>query len=133
MYGPRNLGVAAGEARRRAEAALASLDVEESLWGRSPFALSGGQRKRVATAGVLAMDTAALVLDEPTNGLDGEGRLRMYRLALEVAAQGRAVLVSSHDVDEWLVVTNDVVLLDAGKVAWSGPAEEFDRSLLERG
>ena len=133
MYGPRNLGVAEGEARRRAEAALASLDVEEGLWGRSPFALSGGQRKRVATAGVLAMDTAALVLDEPTNGLDGEGRLRMYRLALEVAAQGRAVLVSSHDVDEWLVVTNDVVLLDAGKVAWSGPAEEFDRSLLERG
>lgn len=124
-FGPRNLGATTGEADARAREALRSLGVDEVLWGRSPFALSGGQRRRVALAGVVAMRPGAYVLDEPTNGLDAEGRDQLHAVVRRLAAAGAAAVVISHDVGEWLRVVDDVVLLESGCVAWHGPATQL--------
>lgn len=124
-FGPRNLGAATDEADARAREALRSLGVDEALWGRSPFALSGGQRRRVALAGVVAMRPGAYVLDEPTNGLDAEGRDQLHAVVRRLAAAGAAAVVISHDVGEWLRVVDDVVLLASGCVAWHGPATQL--------
>lgn len=124
-FGPRNLGAATDEADARAREALRSLGVDEVLWGRSPFALSGGQRRRVALAGVVAMRPGAYVLDEPTNGLDAEGRDQLHAVVRRLAAAGAAAVVISHDVGEWLRVVDDVVLLESGCVAWHGPATQL--------
>lgn len=124
-FGPRNLGAATDEADARAREALRSLGVDEVLWGRSPFALSGGQRRRVALAGVVAMRPGAYVLDEPTNGLDAEGRDQLHAVVRRLAAAGAAAVVISHDVGEWLRVVDDVVLLAAGRVAWQGTTDEL--------
>lgn len=124
-FGPRNLGATTDEADARAREALRSLGVDEALWGRSPFALSGGQRRRVTLAGVVAMRPGAYVLDEPTNGLDAEGRDQLHAVVRRLATAGAAVVVISHDVGEWLRVVDDVVLLAAGRVAWQGTADEL--------
>lgn len=124
-FGPRNLGATTDEADARAREALRSLGVDEVLWGRSPFALSGGQRRRVALAGVVAMRPGAYVLDEPTNGLDAEGRDQLHAVVRRLAAAGAAAVVISHDVGEWLRVVDDVVLLASGCVAWHGPATQL--------
>lgn len=124
-FGPRNLGAATDEADARAREALRSLGVDEVLWGRSPFALSGGQRRRVALAGVVAMRPGAYVLDEPTNGLDAEGRDQLHAVVRRLAAAGAAAVVISHDVGEWLRVVDDVVLLASGCVVWQGTADEL--------
>lgn len=124
-FGPRNLGATTDEADARAREALRSLGVDEALWGRSPFALSGGQRRRVTLAGVVAMRPGAYVLDEPTNGLDAEGRDQLHAVVRRLAAAGAAVVVISHDVGEWLRVVDDVVLLAVGRVAWQGTADEL--------
>lgn len=124
-FGPRNLGATTDEADARAREALRSLGVDEVLWGRSPFALSGGQRRRVALAGVVAMRPGAYVLDEPTNGLDAEGRDQLHAVVRRLAEAGAATVVISHDVGEWLRVVDDVVLLASGCVAWHGPATQL--------
>lgn len=124
-FGPRNLGATTDEADARAREALRSLGVDEVLWGRSPFALSGGQRRRVALAGVVAMRPGAYVLDEPTNGLDAEGRDQLHAVVRRLAEAGAATVVISHDVGEWLRVVDDVVLLASGCVAWQGTADEL--------
>lgn len=124
-YGPGNLGLSRAEARERAEGALVAIGLAQELWGRSPFALSGGQRRRAALAGVLAMEAVAVVLDEPTNGLDGDGRRLIHEAVRRLAREGRSVLVTSHDVSEWLMVADDVALLRDGCVSWSGAAEEL--------
>ena len=124
-FGPTNLGCAPDEAEGRAREALRALGVDEGLWERSPFALSGGQRRRAALAGIVAMGPRAYVLDEPTVGLDAEGRTFLHELVRTLAARGHAVLVISHDVCEWLEVASRVALLRAGSVAWRGTAREL--------
>ena len=121
-YGPKSLGVGGTEALSRAHDALAEMGVSEDLWNRSPFALSGGQRRRAALAGVRALDPAAYVLDEPTVGLDARARELLHEVARRAAGEGRPVIVVSHDIDEWLDVADDVALLREGRVAWRGPS-----------
>ena len=123
-FGPRNLGRPASECHSAAERALRSMGVEESLWDRSPFALSGGQRRRVALAGILAMGPEVYVLDEPTIGLDSEGREFLHGVVRGLARAGHAVLVVSHDVGEWLDVADDVAILESGLLRWHGSARE---------
>lgn len=133
-FGPVNVGGGARRARELAERSLRALGVDEGLWERSPFALSGGQRRRVAIAGILAMRPVAYVFDEPTIGLDAQGREFLHGVVRSVADEGHVVMVVSHDVGEWLDVADDVVLLDAGRVAWRGTAHELvlDPSPLAR-
>jgi energy-coupling factor transporter ATP-binding protein EcfA2 len=126
-FGPLNRGQSREQALAKARDALGLLGVGPELWDRAPLSLSGGERRRVALAGVVAMGQAAFVFDEPTAGLDGPSRSRMRNLVRRLAGRGAAVLVVTHDVGEWLPVATDACLLQGGAVAWSGPA----RGLLD--
>ncbi len=119
-FGPVNLGASREEARHRALRSLKLLKVPEDLWPRSPFQLSGGEKRRVAIAGVIAMSPAALVLDEPTDGLDASCRAILINAVRDLADQGQPVIVVSHDVGEWMYAADDVVLLEGGRIRWRG-------------
>lgn len=119
-FGPRNLGCSEEEAAHCAEDARVRCGVSRDLVARDPFALSGGQARRVAIASVLALDARALVLDEPTSGLDARGRRDLHALVRSLAADGMPIVVVSHDLEEWLQIASHVALLDAGRVVWQG-------------
>ena len=133
-FGPVNLGASREEARRRAQRSLKLLKVPEDLWPRSPFQLSGGEKRRVAIAGVIAMSPASLVLDEPTDGLDASCRTILINAMRDLADQGRPVIVVSHDVGEWMYAADDVVLLEGGRIRWRGTPLELASAyeVLER-
>ena len=124
-FGPMNLGISREEARCRAQRSLKLLKVPEGLWPRSPFQLSGGEKRRVAIAGVIAMSPAALVLDEPTDGLDASCRTILINAVRNLADQGLPVIVVSHDVGEWMYTADDVVLLEGGRIRWRGTPSEL--------
>lgn len=100
-YGPRAQGLADEEALAAARAAAARLSIDEELLHRSPFALSGGQMRRVALAGVIAARPSAYVFDEPTAGLDARGIREFCDLARGLANEGATVVVITHDPEEW--------------------------------
>ena len=133
-FGPVNLGASRDESRCRAQRSLKLLKVPEDVWPRSPFQLSGGEKRRVAIAGVIAMSPAALVLDEPTDGLDASCRTILINAVRDLADQGRSVIVVSHDVGEWVYAADDVVLLEGGRIRWRGTPSELASAyeVLER-
>lgn len=124
-FGPLNLGVPREEAHCRAQRSLKLLKVPEGLWSRSPFQLSGGEKRRVAIAGVIAMSPAALVLDEPADGLDASSGTILINAVRSLADQGLPVIVVSHDVGEWMYAADDVVLLEGGRIRWRGTPSEL--------
>ena len=134
-FGPRNLGLPADEVGARVRAALdrVGLSVDE-LGDRSPFTLSGGQQRRVALAGVLAMRPEVLVLDEPAAGLDPAAHRAMLDLVARLHAQGRTVIMASHDMDDLAELCDRVAVLNEGSVLRLGsPAEVFsDGEALRR-
>ncbi len=118
-FGPLNQGLSKEEAEERAKKALASVGFREDHYGKSPFELSGGQKKRAAIAGVLAMDPKILVLDEPTAGLDPKGRdeiLDQVRALQE--ERGIAVLVVSHSMEDMARYAGRLIVMDHGAVAF---------------
>jgi energy-coupling factor transport system ATP-binding protein len=124
-FAPRRLGLDEGEVRERVREALGLLDAGH-LAGRSPFALSGGERRRVAIAGVLAMGSEVLVLDEPTAGLDPTARGDLIGLVVRLKASGVTVVIVSHDLDEVAEVADRVCVLGGGAVRAIGtPADVF--------
>lgn len=133
-FGPVNLGASREEARHRVQRSLKLLKVPEDLWPRSPFQLSGGEKRRVAIAGVIAMSPAALVLDEPTDGLDASCKAILINAVRNLADQGRPVIVVSHDVGEWMYAADDIVLLEGGRIRWRGTPSELASAyeVLER-
>lgn len=123
MFGPLNLGVEMAVAREAAEEALQAVGLDvQSFGARSPFALSGGEARRAAIAGVLAMGPRYLLLDEPSAGLDYRGRRRLKELVVDAKARAGVVVVT-HTPDELLDVANTVAVLRDGRVAWSGPVD----------
>ncbi|MDP2871942.1 MAG: energy-coupling factor transporter ATPase [Bacillota bacterium] len=129
-FGPRNLGLTAAEALARARRALDAVGMGgEQLAERSPFALSGGQMRRVAIAGVLAMEPEALVLDEPAAGLDPRGREDILgRVRSLHRERGLTVVVISHNMDEVARLADRLLVLADGKPVMLGAtAEVFGR------
>ena len=121
-FGPRNLGVPADEARNIAEESLDAVGLDPATFAdRSPFALSGGEARRAAIAGVLALRPRYLLLDEPTSGLDAAGR-RAVRDIVVGQMGGSGVIVVSHSAEEFLDIAADVLLVSDGRTAFSGPA-----------
>jgi energy-coupling factor transport system ATP-binding protein len=121
-FGPRNLGLGQDEIATRVEWALemVGLDVEE-MGERVPFTLSGGEMRRVALAGVLAMHPEVLILDEPTAGLDPQGRRELLAQVRRWQEEiGMTLVLVSHDLDELARVVERVVLLNDGRVAADG-------------
>lgn len=124
-FGPRNLGHGEAGSREAAEVALRRVGLEPAMFGeRSPFSLSGGEARRAAIAGVLAMEPGYLLADEPTAGLDARGRAAVREL-LGQARERAGVLVVSHAADEFLADATRVLMLDAGNQAWYGAAESL--------
>ncbi|HLT58498.1 MAG TPA: energy-coupling factor transporter ATPase [Limnochordales bacterium] len=122
-FGPRNLGLAPDAAAERARVALGMVGLDyEALKDRSPFSLSGGQQRRVALAGVLAMGPRYLILDEPTAGLDPAGRRELLGLLARLhREQGLAVVLITHHLEDVVRLAQKVVVLAQGRVAMAGP------------
>ncbi len=132
-FGPRQLGLDEREVRERVRWALAAVALggeDAALLARSPFALSGGQKRRVALAGVLAMRPRTLVLDKPSAGLDAEARDELYaRLAELRARAGITLVLVSHDMGEVAALADTVFVLADGALRLAGrPAEIFQRT-----
>ncbi len=128
-FGPRNLGLPEEEVRQRAEDALRLVGMKEKYWEQSPFELSGGQKRRVAIAGVLAMNPEVLILDEPTAGLDPRGRdeiLDQIRALHE--ARGMTIILVSHSMEDMARYAERLLVMDHGKMVLDGtPREVFRR------
>ena len=129
-FGPRNLGLPADETRERAIAALRAVGLEgDDIIARSPFALSGGQMRRVAIAGVLAMDPKILVLDEPAVGLDPHGREEILGQIRDLHQRlGLTVILVSHDMQDVARLADRLLVMAAGRLVMDGsPGEIFGR------
>lgn len=115
-FGPRNFGMSEDEAKEVARKMLKRVGLDESYLDRSPFELSGGQKRRVAIAGILAMDPDILVLDEPTAGLDPQGAKEMLDLFKDFQQSGKTVVMVSHDMNQVLEYCDHVVVMNHGKI-----------------
>ncbi|MBD5151014.1 MAG: energy-coupling factor transporter ATPase [Oscillibacter sp.] len=129
-FGPRNMGLDEKEIDRRVRSALIFSGLSEDLLEKSPFDLSGGQKRRVAIAGVIAMEPEVLILDEPSAGLDPAGRRSMLENIRNYHREkGTTVVMVSHSMDEVAEnVDRIVVLADAGVVMSGTPHEVFSRA-----
>ena len=132
-FGPKNMGLDDEEVRRRVKRAieLVGLDYED-IKDRAPFELSGGQKRRVAIAGIIAMQPRVLILDEPTAGLDPYGKEQILSLITHLKKEcSPTVIVISHDVDEITRFASRIVVFNDGKVMFDLPMNELFRNADE--
>ena len=115
-YGPKNFGMKEVEALQVAHECLALVGLDESFYARSPFELSGGEKRRVAIAGILALKPKYLVIDEPTAGLDPSGTRSMMDLFKSLNEKGTTIILISHDMDVVRKYAKRVIVLEKGKV-----------------
>ena len=125
-FGPQNFGVSEEAAEQIAREKLALVGIDESLFNRSPFELSGGQMRRVAIAGILAMEPAILVLDEPTAGLDPLGRKELMNLFKKFHQSGMTIVLVTHLMDDVAEYANQVYVMEKGcLVKFGKPSDVF--------
>lgn len=125
-FGPQNFGVSEEDAEKIAREKLALVGIDESLLNRSPFELSGGQMRRVAIAGILAMEPAVLVLDEPTAGLDPLGRKELMNLFKKLHQSGMTIVLVTHLMDDVAEYANQVYVMEKGRLVKGGkPSDVF--------
>ena len=128
-FGPGNMGLSPAEAEKRAREAAGFVGLREELLQKSPFELSGGQKRRAAIAGVIAMDPDVLILDEPTAGLDPRGRDRLLNQILEYhRVRGNTVILVSHSMEDIARVADRVLVMNsAHAVMFDETAKVFAR------
>ena len=125
-FGLRNYGVKQEEAIKEAHEALKIVGIDESFYKRSPFELSGGEKRRVAIAGIIALKPDILVLDEPTAGLDPEGSQIILNLIKKFNESGKTIILVTHDMNLVLNHSDNVVVINDGHIAFSGtPSDLF--------
>lgn len=125
-FGPKNFKVNEKEALKRAHDALISVGLNEAYFQRSPFELSGGEKRRVAIAGILAIQPDILVLDEPTAGLDPNGAKDLMNLVKQMNDNGTTIILVTHDMDLVLKYCSKAFVIDHGRMIKSGlPYEVF--------
>lgn len=137
-FGPKNLKIEVNEIESRVKTAIELVGLNfEGIKDRSPFELSGGQKRRVAIAGVIAMRPKILILDEPTAGLDPRGRKEMYELIKRVKNECTpTIVIISHNMDEIAGFADRIAVLDKGKLIYNLPPKELfcnEKKLLEMG
>ena len=133
-FGPKNFGASEEEALQKAKEALSQVMIPESYYERSPLNLSGGQKRRVAIAGILAMDPKVIVLDEPTAGLDPKGASEMMAIFKKLNQElNKTIILVTHDNELVYDFSDEVVLLDKGRVVAHKKSEDFfnDRELIK--
>ncbi|CAH1854019.1 energy-coupling factor transporter ATPase [Convivina intestini] len=128
MYGPLNFGKDHLAAKEAAQAALTMVGLPSQHWDKSPFALSGGQMRRVAIAGTLALNPPIIVLDEPAAGLDPLGQAELVELMLGLKKQGKTVVLISHQMDQVMAVADWTLVMHQGQVV----AAESPKTLFNR-
>ena len=131
-YGPKNMGLTDDEIDSRVRSAAKFTGIAEELLDKSPFELSGGQKRRAAIAGVLAMDPKILVLDEPAAGLDPRGRNEILSGLVEYRkSRGNSLVIISHSMEDIAVYSDEIIAMSGGKVLVSGtPKEVFSKNAL---
>lgn len=129
-FGPKNMGLSEAEIRQRVLRAAGFAGVDEDALDKSPFDLSGGQKRRVAIAGVIAMEPEIVIFDEPTAGLDPAGRASLLdNIRSYQKATGATVLMVSHSMDDVAVMADRLLVLNEGQIEMLGaPAEVFARA-----
>ena len=127
-FGPKNLGLDRAETELRAFEALRLVGLDESLYYQSPFDLSGGQKRRVAIAGVLAMKPEVLILDEPTAGLDPKERISIRNYIAELS-KDKIILFATHVVSDIECIADKVLLLKSGEIIATGTPVELIESM----
>ena len=115
-FGPKNFDYTNEEAEAMAKEALELVGISKDLYERNPFELSGGQRRRVAIAGIITLKPKILILDEPTAGLDPQGSKEMMDLFLKLHSLGTTIIMVTHDMDNVIKYGTDVVVLSKGEV-----------------
>lgn len=131
-YGPTNLGLSEAEIDQRAKDALETVGISEEIYEKSPFELSGGQKRRVAIAGILAMQPEVLILDEPTAGLDPKGRDEILNAIKEMHNRlGIIVILVSHSMEDVARLVDRIIVMHQGKIAATGtPKEVFGQAQM---
>lgn len=125
-FGPKNFGMEETKANALVKKVLPLVGLDESYLNRSPFELSGGQKRRVAIAGILVLDPKVLVLDEPTAGLDPQGAKEMMSLFMDLnRKQNKTILLVSHDMEHVMKYCDHVIVLDHGKVLQESDVRTF--------
>ena len=119
-FGPKNFGVSEEEINDIVKKAIVQVGLDESYLERSPLELSGGQKRRVAIAGILAMNPDVLVLDEPTAGLDPNGAKAMLDLFVELNRLGKTIIIVTHEMDYVLEYCDLCVVLNKGNIVYEG-------------
>lgn len=131
-FGPKNLGLPQEEIEARAKKALKLVGMDESFYTKSPFELSGGQKRRVAIAGVLAMKPEVLILDEPTAGLDPKGRDEILdEIAAVQKKQNITVILVSHSMEDVARYVDRIIVMNQGSAAFDGTPKEVFRHYKE--
>ena len=132
-FGPKNFSYSNEEAEVLAKDALSLVGIDEELFERNPFELSGGQRRRVAIAGIITLKPKILILDEPTAGLDPQGSKEMMDLFEKIHQSGTTIIMVTHDMDNVIRYGSDVVVLSKGEIIKEcKPYELFlDRNVLK--
>lgn len=131
-FGPKNLGLSKEEVERRAKDALEKVGLAEELYFQSPFELSGGQKRRVAIAGVLAMQPEVLILDEPTAGLDPKGRDEILKQIKKLQEEtGMTILLVSHSMEDVAEYVDRIIVMNKGSVMYDDEPKNVFRHYKE--
>ncbi len=131
-FGPKNLGLSQDETYKRAESALRMVGLPEELYKQSPFELSGGQKRRVAIAGVLAMQPEILILDEPTAGLDPKGREEILDQIKKLQKEtGITVILVSHSMEDVAEYVDRIIVMSGGKIMYDDVPKEVFKNYKE--
>lgn len=129
MFGPKNYGLSNEQALANSKKALNDVGLDESYYERSPFELSGGEKRRVAIAGILAIDPDILVLDEPSAGLDPDGLNTMISLIRKLNQEGKTIIIVTHDMNLVAGLADRSIVIQKGKIAFDGtPFELFSNN-----
>ena len=133
-FGPSNLGLEEEEIKNRVKLSMEAVGLDyESFKDKSPFELSGGQKRRVAIAGVIAMNPEVLILDEPTAGLDPGGRDEIFELITKLHENNNmTIILSSHSMDDMAKLAKNIIVMNHGKIEFMGSPREVFNSNVDR-
>jgi energy-coupling factor transport system ATP-binding protein len=131
-FGPKNFGLSNEDALKQAHEALKTVGLDESFYQRSPFELSGGEKRKVAIAGILAIHPQVLIVDEPTAGLDPRAAEETMALFQKIHQEGTTIILVTHDMNLVAHYAEKVIVMENGKIAANcAPIELFGRDLTE--